>query len=123
MLKRWWKKARAILAAPSGLAGAFFTTILFNLVSEQGNPVGGLLIGWIYGVAVGGLMRLFRVKSGALPLVGLLCGPVPFLILFSAASSLEDRGGAVLSSALLGLVIGLLEWARQRRAEAPDGGA
>ena len=115
MLKRWSKKIWVVLGTMPGLAGACLGLMLAGVTSENSNPLGGLPFGWLYGVAVGGLIRLFPVKPGAFPLVGLIAGPVPFLILFGSSSSLEDRGGAVLASGFLGLVIGLLEWGRVRR--------
>ena len=86
----------------------------------------GLVIGWLYGVVVGGALRLFRVPPGAFPLIGFLVGPLPIALLMPAGAGADARG-LVWLGALAGLVIGLVEWgaSRVRPAAAPaldDGG-
>jgi hypothetical protein len=75
----------------------------------------GLVLGWLYGVVVGAVMRLFRVPPGAYPLTGLLAGPVPIALLVPSSASPETRG-LVWLGAIFGLVIGLVEWACARHA-------
>jgi len=108
---------------PAGLAGAFFV-LAAGRVSEPGEPnrLELLGLGWLYGVAVLGLVRCFPVASWGLPLAGLLCGPVPAALLLPAADLAEDERCVLwLLCALLGLLIGALECARLRRDEHPRG--
>lgn len=114
---------------PAGLAGAFFlTTALVEHKAESPNllvflfasTVGGFLLG----SAIVGLIRMFRVAIWAYPVVGLLSGPVPFAILSDKADGGEQWAGMWFVGALLGLVIGILEFARcqRERAEAQASG-
>jgi hypothetical protein len=100
------------LLAPAGLTGAFAGAAL---VAAQPGGIGlsGLVVGWLYGIVVGGAMRLFRVPAGALPLVGLLAGPLPIALLLPAEAALDARG-LVWVGAFVGLLIGLVEWASAR---------
>lgn len=107
---------------PAGLAGAFF------LLTAMAREIGGqshvparilmaLVAGWLLGVAVVGLIRLFRVAAWAYPLAGLICGPVPFAVLGGKMGD-DEWGGIWFLSSLFGAVVGTLEFARRRREEA-----
>lgn len=96
----------------AGLAGALVCLTVFAQQEGQSH-VAHLLVGWLYGVGVLGLIRLFQVASWAYPIVGLLCGPAPLAVLTARQASAEDWGGAMAVTVLLGLVIGLLEAARR----------
>jgi|SRR6185436_5904151 len=117
------KKIVRLIARPTALAGAFLGAAV---VAAQPGGAGltGLVLGWLYGLVVAGLMRLFPVPPGALPLVGLLAGPLPFAVLMPAAASADDRG-VVWVGMLAGLVLGCVEWAhaRQRARDARALGA
>ena len=108
------------LTHPSGLAGAFLGA---SVVAMQPDGVGlhGVLFGWAYGMVVGAMIRMFRVPAGAYPLIGLLAGPLPFAIFLTREASPDSRA-AVFVGFLLGLVLGLVEWARavhERKQERP----
>ena len=66
-------------------------------------------------MAILGLIRLFRIAPWGYPLAGLFAGPVRLALFFDAKNTAGDRGGAWLLGAVLGLLIGALEWARVRR--------
>ncbi len=103
---------------PSALAGAFFLLTLGRVTEPgQANRLALLLLGGLYGVGVVGLIRLFRVAPWAYPLAGLFCGPVPLALVLNRNMGGDERGGLWILSALLGLLIGALEWARVRREE------
>lgn len=101
----------------AGLAGALFFLVL--LVREEGT-VGHLLLGWFYGIAVLGLIRLFRIRPWAYAVVGLITGPVPAALLFGANAAENEWAGIWLVSALFGLVVGLIECARVQRLEREE---
>lgn len=105
---------------PAGLAGAFLA-LAVGRVSEpaEANRLELLGLGWLYGVVVLGLIRLFPVAPWGRPLAGLLCGPVPAALLVQADMAEDERRVLCLLGALLGLVIGALECAREHRAESP----
>ena len=116
---------------PAGLAGAFLFLTLCRAANPTADWLGALILasisGWLYGVGVLGLVRLFRVARWALPLAGLLAGPVPLALLFQGGKdSGDDRIGLCVLAALLGILIGLLEWAhlayrdRTREREPAD---
>lgn len=113
------RRVAALLAsfAPAALAGGLFLAA-FGAVQSPGKPVlGALLVGALCGVVVAGLLRLFRVAPFGYPVAGLFCGPVPFLLLSARSVQGSDERAAVwLVSALFGLLVGALEWARVRRA-------
>lgn len=111
------KRLRTFLAgaAPAMLAGAFFTLALSQLASPDGTRIGGLLVGSLYGMAVVGLIRLFRVAPWGSWFAGLLCGPVPAALILPRGGDPSDRAGLWLLTALLGLLIGGLEHARRKR--------
>ena len=99
--------------SPCALAGAFLGAAL---VAAQPGGTGfvGLLFGWLYGLVVGGLLRLFRVPSAANPLIGLISGPLPFALFMPVGAS-QDARGLIWVGMLAGLVLGCVEWARVRQ--------
>lgn len=104
---------------PGSLCGAF---VLLALVAgsepDQANRLAALLLGGLYGASVVGLLRLFRISRFGLPFAGLVAGPVPFALLHPPGDKpAEDVGGILLLAALMGALIGIVEWARQARAE------
>lgn len=109
----------ASLGGPAGMTGALAGFVLVGI--EEGVLAGlpGLLIGWLYGYAVLGLIRAFRVTPGFYWLVGILCGPVPAVFLVGGMDK-EDRGGVVVLTALFGLVVGLIEWGHRIRVQRED---
>lgn len=118
-----WRRIGAALRAPSGLTGA----MLFVGVLPQQPGLGVRLLllvaGWLYGRLIGTLVHLPRVTPGAWPLVGLIAGPAPAsLLLFRLGQ--EEHAAIVALTALLGLLVGLIEWAHQRWLDRqPPGGA
>jgi hypothetical protein len=114
-------KLLRLVATPCGLAGAFLGATLAGLM-PSGTGLLGLVVGWLYGIVVGGLMRLFRVPRWAYPLIGLLCGPVPLAVLMKSTST-EDERGAVLLGLLAGLALGFVEWAHASFRARPPAGA
>ena len=114
-------RLRAFLGGlvPSALGGAFFLTALSQVLDPSQRIGDSLVIGAIAGVAVVGLIRLFRVAPWGYAVAGVVCGPIPFLLLARSEPIREgDRFGVWLVGAFFGLVLGLLEWARVRR-DAP----
>ena len=100
---------------PGGLAAAFCFLGVVRAM-DPGTPRSvALFLGWLAGAALVGLMRLFRVASWALPLTGILSGMFLMGIAMGSDSSNEDRGGALFLGAILGLIVGLVEWARVQR--------
>lgn len=106
----------AVDALPSMLAGAFYMLALGRILDEGGERLGLLLWGALYGLAVVGLVRLFRVAPFGYVVAGFLCGPVPAALLIQEPIAAEERGGYWFVLALLGLFVGALEWARVRAA-------
>jgi len=102
---------------PAGLTGAF-VALCFRL-GEPGQPnrMALLLVGWIYGVAVLGLIRLFRVRPGLYPLVGFLCGPVPLALIAQGDMDPGGLGGGAAVAAVGGAIVGAVEWGRLRRRD------
>jgi len=117
---RFFRKLIGILRTPSGLAGAFLGATILAL-APGGVGLHGLVVGWLYGVVVAGLLRLFRGPAWANPLLGLFVGPVPLAIFIGGDVSGDARGIVVLG-VLAGLVIGFVEWVSVRHAPAPDSG-
>jgi hypothetical protein len=111
------RKIARVLTRPTALGGAFLGAAIFA-AQPGGRGVQGLIVGWLYGAVVGGLLRLFRVPSGAYPLVGLLCGPLPFALLMPVAANQDDRG-MIWVGMVAGLILGCLEWAHVRQRSAP----
>ncbi len=112
-LRRWtsgWANAM--------LAGCFFWVVVLRVAEPQ--PLLHLaLFGALHGLAVLLLMRLFAVRSWGLAVAGVLCGPLPLAVLTQpSAAKADEWGGAVMAGMLLGVLIGLLEWARLSRVEA-----
>ena len=101
------------------LAGGLFAVFVGRMGPETGRAHVPLLLvfGAVYGLAVLGLMRLFGTRKGGHAVAGLLAGPLPAALLLGAAEGQEERGGLLLAGALLGLLIGLLEWVRPRAEE------
>lgn len=114
---------RAIASvAPALLAGAFYVSGIAMLFEKTGPRefVGGFVFGAVYGLAVLGLLRLFAVARWAFPVAGILVGPIPAALITSAGRGMntEDRAGFWLLTTILGLLVGLLEWARLSRRDA-----
>jgi len=109
----------AALGSPAGMTGALAGFVLFGIGDSLPAGLLGLVIGWLYGYAVVGLIRAFRVTPGFYWLVGVLCGPVPFVFLAGGVEK-EDRGGVVVLTALFGLVVGLVEWGHRIRVQRED---
>lgn len=78
-----------------------------------GTGIPGLVVGWLYGLVVGAMIRRFRVHPGAYPLVGLLAGPVPLAVLMPVEAT-SDQRGVLLLGLVAGLLLGTVEWARTR---------
>ena len=109
---------------PAGLVGSFFLlTFAASEAFEVRVPrlvVGGAFVavaGWLLGVVVVAIIRRFRVAPWAYPIAGLFSGPIPFVLLFARSTTKEEWGGVWLVSALLGAMIGFVEWARVQRVE------
>ncbi len=105
---------------PAGLAGAFlFLAAVRVNEPAQSNRFGLLLVGWLYGIGVLGLIRLFHVAPWCYPWVGLVAGPVPLALFLNSGASSDERAGLWLGTALVGFLVGLIEWGRVRRACTP----
>ena len=70
------------------------------------------IFGALCGVVILGALRLFRTSSWGFPIAGPLAGTLPIVVMVPAKTSQDDFGGLWLLSAILGLIIGLLEWRR-----------
>lgn len=112
MLKRLFE----LLRTPCGLAGAFLGASVLALV-PGGIGALGLVVGWLYGIVVGALIRLFRAPGWAYPILGLFVGPVPFAF-FIGADVPGDARGIVVVGIPAGLFIGFAEWMAVRQAAA-----
>lgn len=104
---------------PTGLAGAFLA-LTVGRVSAPGETsrIVLLILGWLYGVAVIGLLRLIPVSPWCYPWVGMIVGPVPFALLVNAGAEDGERGMLWLATALVGFLLGLIEWGRESRVRA-----
>jgi hypothetical protein len=105
------------LTVPAGLAGGMLGAAL-GAVMPGGTGLPGFVAGWLYGVVIGALVRLFRVPPGAYPLVGLVAGPLPFALLMPHDAAAGDRG-VIWVGLVAGLILGCVEWAHavhRRRA-------
>jgi len=111
--------AGLVASLPAALAGGFFALVVLRASEPEASRLALLVLGGLYGIGVRGLMRLFRVAPFALPIAGLVAGPVPIALVMGASWSSDDRGGALVLGAVLGLVVGVLEWGRLRRAAGP----
>jgi len=100
------------------LAGAMFVLAIGRTdPASSGHHVPQLLLfGAVYGLAVLGLVRLFGLRNWGLAVAGLVAGPVPTALLLQGGTPAEERGGMLFASSLLGLIVGLLEWARRAHA-------
>jgi len=96
------------------MAGGVVLMALGRAQDPELSRLGLLLLGGLFGIAMVGLIRLFRIAPWGYPWAGLVSGLVPPGLFFGAGGSGDDRGGFLLISALLGVLIGLLEWARVR---------
>jgi hypothetical protein len=115
------RRIGGLLRAPSGMTGA----ALFVGVLPQDPGLGPrlvlLVVGWLYGRLLGALVRASRLTPGAWPLAGLILGPAPAsLLLFRLGR--EEHGAVVALGALLGLLVGTIEWAHQRWLDRRDPG-
>ena len=102
------------------LAGAMFATFVGRMQPESGRRAVIFLVlaGALYGLGVLGLIRLFRTRSFGYLAAGLLCGPFPVAVLVDGNGTEGDRAGMFVVCALLGLLIGALEWARSGGASS-----
>lgn len=112
------------LTFPPALAGAMLGATLAG-VSPGGTGLPGLVAGWLYGIVVSALVRLFRVPPPAYPLAGLVAGPVPLALLMPTDAPEADRA-VIWIGLFAGLVIGCVEWAhavhRRRQTEGRAAG-
>jgi hypothetical protein len=121
------RRLRALLAGDvlvSVWTGAVFGLLVGRL--EQPNPILVVMaFGGLYSLAVHGLMGLFGVRRWGWIVAGALSGPFPFALLWAHGRVTQDeRGGGIAVGMLLGIVLGLVRWAREaRRAEGPPRGA
>lgn len=106
------------------LTGAFFV-LGFAALDKNYDPSRvpePLVLGAFYGLGVLALLRLLRVRGWGLAVAGLVCGPVPIVLLIVPEMAPGDeRGGLVLVGLLGGLFIGLMEWARASSRAAREG--
>ncbi len=94
------------------LAGAFFFLATGRIADPtQTQRLALLVMGALYGLAVLGLLRLFRVRGFGLVVAGMLAGPVPLALLMPVPENPADIGILWLA-AVLGALIGALEWMR-----------
>lgn len=118
-LQPTWKRAAGVLLWPSGIGGAFLGLTMFQL-GEGGNRFGGILVGWLYGASLMGLMRLVPVGPGWYWLAGIFAGPIPIALVMPDGTPANERG-VILAGALFGLLLGLLETAHWRHSKGvPD---
>ncbi len=106
------------------LAGSLYLLTVVGITAQKPGPAAGLgllLLGAALGLAILALIRLFGTSRWGFPVAGLLAGPVPLILLFTPRIAQGERGGVVLLGALLGLAIGLLEWARVSRSRPGAG--
>jgi hypothetical protein len=115
------RRLGAALLAPGALTGALLGALLFA-AQPGGSGRAGLVVGWLYGVVVGALVRRFPVPRGAYFLAGMLVGPLPIALLLPSTAPNEDRG-LVWVGVVAGLFIGLVEGLSARRAERAAAGA
>ena len=108
-LGRLWRTLGGM--TPAMLAGGF-VTLSIRIPEPEHGRIGLLVVGVVYGAAVLGLIRLFRIAPWAYFLAGMVCGPVPLAFLMTQHGGNEDENGLWILTMLLGVVIGLLETAR-----------
>jgi hypothetical protein len=117
-MKRLARKIGNVLRLPAGVGGAFLGLAVFQLGAGN-NRLAGLVVGWLYGVSVWGLMRGLSVPAGWSWLAGFFAGPVPIALLLPGDTPSDDRGVIVLGC-VFGCLLGLLETAHARRGEAAE---
>ena len=116
-----WMRSFLRNSMPVTVACALFVLALGRTLDPSGEaPRWALfLIGWLYGVCVYALLRLFRIAPWGYPWLGLFVGPVPAsVLLMNQNTPSDERGGVWLLSALVGLLLGIIEWARVRALPA-----
>lgn len=111
---RLLKKLFEIVRAPAALTGSLLGVSVFAL-APGGTGAVGLVVGWLYGVVVGALLRLFPVPLWTYPVLGVFVGPVP-LAFFIGKDVGGDARGVVVIGIPLGVLIGFVEWAVARQA-------
>lgn len=121
-MSAWREKLRR---ATRGLGTAMYTGALAfvsgRLLADDGpHPLALALLGALYAAAVLGLVRVSGARRWGLAVAGLVAGPVPVALLASADTPADQRGGLLFVGALLGLLVGLLEWNREVRALRAD---
>jgi hypothetical protein len=114
---RFLKRTFEIVRIPSALAGAFIGATVLALV-PGGVGIVGLFVGWLYGIVVGALLRLFPTPKWAYPILGLFIGPLPFAF-FIGADVPGDARGIVVVGILVGPLIGFVEWLANPPARKP----
>jgi hypothetical protein len=109
---------------PAALASAFFMLGCSVVVSTEFGPAQALILlifGGVYGLAVRAVMGLIPVARWGYLWTGLIAGPIPGVIVLSLRhrnwADNDDRGGAWLFTIVLGMLIGLVEWAAESRRE------
>ncbi|MAB81468.1 MAG: hypothetical protein CMJ89_19175 [Planctomycetes bacterium] len=100
--------------APSAMAGGAFLMAVGRGSDPSLSRLWLILLGGLLGVAICGMIRLFAIAPWGYPWAGLFCGLVPPGLLFDLNSGAEDRGGLLVACALVGFLLGLIEWARVR---------
>ncbi len=122
-LRRAGARSRpALLGAAS--AGGLATLAAQRFLAPDATSLSlGFLAGAAWGVAVVVLFGLFRIARWGLPWAGLVCGPVPVALVVSETLTLRERAALYAGSALLGFLLGLLEWARRGAADGSGGPA
>ncbi len=105
--------------APVALSSAFLVAGL-SLADGTGQGPGQtlalFLIGLLYGYAVRAIAGILPFRGPGHVLAGFLAGPIPPVLLLSLSRepmSKADRGGVWLVAALIGLILGLAEWATE----------
>ena len=123
-----WKPWHRIRSPRSGgwstaaLAGAFFFLATGRVADPtQTQRLALLAMGALYGLAVLGLLRLFRVRAFGLVVAGLLAGPVPLAVLTPVPENPQDLGVLWLAAAVLGALIGTLDWMRLGSSSGREG--
>ena len=101
---------------PGALAGAFFLLAAGSWTASERSRTALLAIGALIGISIVLLVRLFRVAPWAYPLAGFLAGPVPLALIADRGAGRDEGLQTWFASALLGGVIGALEWARVARS-------
>ena len=113
----------AATLVPAALAGGLFLMAVGRANDPSLSRWGLFLLGALFGVAISGLIRLFRIAPWGYPWAGLFCGLAPPGIFFDSKGGQEDRGGFLLVAALLGFLLGLIEWARARGPQSTTSSA